>query len=512
LGNRARAAAFALVVAFAAAFARPAGADKAHDTLNIVDILPIGGADVYFGAYPQTQFMSNMIFDALVNYDPSTKKIVPLLAKSWTYLGSNVTDFDLRTDVKWHDGQKFTADDVVYTLNWLIDPQSRFQRKFQWAWIRAVKKLGPYKVRIESDGRRPFDLLLLTLTPIYPQHVRAALTDVTDFGRRPIGTGPYKVVEDTDSGGLVAVRNPDYRWGGTVKRPSNIGRVTIRSMPDQGAQISGLMTGTVDLFRGLPAAQAEALAQDPRFTLDVNHGLGFTYMWFDATGKSGSPALMKLDVRRALAMAVNRDHLNEVMTGRLHLPLPRNMCWPDRILGCAYTKTALPYDPVRAKKLLADAGYPNGFSVRITSYIGRLSQLAEAVAGDLAAIGVKATVEPVTLTTYDKKADANDIQITVAGNGLSGLPDISQQFAFFFQTHDRAGDPALIAAGRASDAEMDPQKRLKFARMLFDRVAEQEYLAPLTSQPQLFMHTKDLSVGTNSSNDYGFTISDLRWK
>jgi peptide/nickel transport system substrate-binding protein len=511
LGNPVRAGALALLVAILAAWTPPAAADKAHDTLNIVDILPIGSTDVYYGAYPQTQFMSNLLFDALVNYDPSTKKIVPLLAKSWTYLGSNATEFDLRNDVKWHDGVKFTADDVVYTLNWLIDPQTRFQRKFQWAWIKSVRKLGPYKVRIETDGRRPFDMLLLTLTPIYPQHVRAALAETTDFGRKPIGTGPFKAVDYSETGGLTAVRNPDYKWGG-IKHATNIGRINLRSIPDQGAQISGLMTGTVDLFRGLPAPQAEALAQDPRFKLDVNHGLGFTYMWFDATGKSGSPPLMKLEVRRALAMAINRDHLNEVFTGHLHLPLPQNMCWPDRILGCAWSKTAQPYDPARAKKMLADAGYPNGFNVRITSYIGRLSQLAEAVAGDLAAIGVKATVEPVTLTTFDKKLDANDIQIIVAGNGLSGAPDVSQQVAFFFNAHDRTGDPTLLAEGRALDAEIDPQKRLKVARTFYDRVAEQVYLQPLTSQPQLFMHTSDLVMGTGSSNDYGFTISDLRWK
>jgi peptide/nickel transport system substrate-binding protein len=497
----------------AAAFATapvPSLADKAHDTLNLVDILPLGTADVYPGAYPHTQFIANMVFDALVNYDPATKKIVPLLAKSWTYLGSNATEFNLRDDVKWHDGRKFTADDVVYTLKWLIDPNSRYQRKFQWAWIKDVKKVGPYKVRIESDGRRPFDMLLLTLTPIYPQHVRANM-DVAEFGRKPVGTGPYKVTEFSDNGGLVAVRNRDYTWGGTLKHPT-IGKVVIKSVPDQGAQISGLMTGAIDLFRGLPAAQAEALAQDPRFALDINPGPGFTYMWFDATGKSGSPPLMKIDVRRALAMAVNRNHLNEILTGKAHLPLPQSMCWPDRVIGCAYTKSAQPYDPAKAKALLAQAGYPNGFSVRITSYVGRFSQLAEAIAGDLATIGVKTTIEPVTLTTYDKKSDANEIQITVAGNSLSGIPDVSQQFAFFFKQHDKSGDPAVMAAGAQIDAEIDPQKRLAYARTFFDRIIDQVYLAPMTSQPQLFTHTKELNVGTHATNDYGITVSDLRWR
>jgi peptide/nickel transport system substrate-binding protein len=511
--RRLRTAILALLLAVAAFVASPpAFADKAHDTVNIVDIVPIGGTDVYFGAYPQTQFMSNMIFDALVNYDPASKKVVPLLAKSWTYLGSNVTDFDLRTDVKWHDGQKFTADDVVYTLNWLIDPASRYQRKFQWAWIKSVKKLGPYKVRINSDSRRPSDMMLLTLTPIYPQHVRAALPDVTTFSRNPIGTGPYKVVEDTDAGGLVAVRNPDYKWGGTLKHATNIGRIALRSMPDQGAQIAALMTGNVDLFRGLPAAQAEALTSDPRFALDVNRGLGFTFMWFDSTGKSGNPALMKLDVRRALAMAVNRNHLSEMMGGKLRLPLPQNMCWTDRIVGCAWTKTALPYDPAAAKKLLAQAGYPNGFNLRITSYVGRFSQLAEAVAGDFAAIGVKATVEPVTLTTYDKMESDHNVQMSIAGNGLSGLPDISVQVAYFLQEHDRSGDATLLTQAQVADSEMDPQKRLSDARAMYDRIADQEYIAPLTAQPQFFTHTSDLIVGTTSTNDYGFTSSNLRWK
>jgi peptide/nickel transport system substrate-binding protein len=509
---------FALAAALAGVLLMTLGApqvalaDKAHDTLNLAEILPLGGVDSYYGTFPHTEFMTNMLFDTLVDYDPAKKSVVPLLAKSWKQAPASI-DFELRDDVKWHDGTKLTADDVVYTLGWLIDPNSRYPRKFKWSFIKGVKKTGPLSVHVDTDGERPFDLLMLTLAPIYPQHVRAGLADPTDFGRKPVGSGPYKLVDYSESAGrLTVVKNPDYKWGGATKRPTNIGKVVMRSIPDQGAQTSALMVGDVDVFRGLPADQAEALTKDPRFVLDVNPGIGFTYMWFDATGKAGNPALANPKVRQALAMAVNRAHLDRMMNGDVKMPSPQNMCWRDKIIGCDFTKGVPGYDPARAKKLLAEAGYPDGFSVRITSYVGRFTQLAEAVAGDLAAVGVKATIEPVTVTTYNKKLDAGQIQITVAGNSLTGVPDITQLYGFFFLAHDYTGDPGLLKIGAAFDAEMDVQKRRKLARTFFDRVSEMNYISPLTAQPQMFVHSKDLQMRTDAINSYGMTISDLRWK
>jgi hypothetical protein len=80
------------------------------------------------------------------------------------------------------------------------------------------------------------------------------------------------------------------------------------------------------------------------------------------------------------------------------------------------------------------------------------------------------------------------------------------------QEHDRTGDAVLLNDAQIADSEMDPQKRLKDALTMYDRIADQEYIAPLTSQPQFFTHSSDLIVGTTSTNDYGFTSSNLRWK
>jgi len=502
-----------LLVAAGVLGTQPAIAGRANDTLTIAEILPLGGTDVYFGSFPHTQFMSGMLFDTLVEYDPVTRTNVPVLAKSWKENGDTSIDFELRDDVTWHDGKPLTVDDVVYTINWLANPDSKYVNKFRWAWIKGAEKTGPNTVRILTDGRRPYDLLILSLTPIYPAHIRGAKTDVTEFGRKPVGTGPYKLVEYNDAQGrLIVAKNPDYKWGGTIKPVTNIGRIVMRTIPDTGAHVSGLMIGQLDLFRGQPPDQAEALAQDPRFALDTNPNIGVTFMWFDAAGRAGNKALTNPKVREALALSVDRAQLEKIMNANQKIPLPENICWKDRVIGCAYTRTQPGYDPGKARKLLAEAGYPDGFNIRITGFVGRLSQLAEAVAGFYAAIGVKATIDLVNLTAWTKKAQAGEIQMTVGGTSLSGLPDVSQLFAFFYEANDYSGDPRMIELGKAMNAEMDPDKRLAISQQFFDRMAENTYITPLTALPHLFTHTREVEARTVSPYSYGISYSDIRWK
>ena len=514
MGKRLTCAAITATMLAAAGLSMLAGpaAAQAPKSLKIAELLPLGVIDPYFGSYPQTQFMSDMIYDTLVAYDPETRTEVPLLAASWEEQSDGIT-FHLRQDVIWHDGQKFTAADVAYTLNWLVDPNSTFANKFQWAWIKDAVKLDDHTVKVETKGERPTDLMQLALAPIYPEHARKTYADVMDFGRHPVGTGPYKVVEYNVPGNhLILARNADYKWGGKIKPVTNIERVDMRTVPEQGAQIAGLMVGEFDLFRDAPTDQAEALAQDPRFGIDVNPSIGTTYMWFDATGRSGNEALKNEKVRRALAMAVDRKQLTQIMAGTKAMPIPESMCWPGKVQGCAYTQKAPDYDPAAAKKLLAEAGYPNGFDVRITSYVGRLTQLGQAVAAFYSAIGVKATVEPLTVGSYTAKAATGKIQMTVAGNSLTGMPDIRQTVSFFLDINDYTGDPALLKLGHDADEEMDSKKRLGLASQFFDRMNEHNYISPLTAMPQFFTHTSAVEMNTTSTNSYGVAISDIRWK
>jgi peptide/nickel transport system substrate-binding protein len=506
--------AIALVGSLVALRGAPATATPASNTLTISFNIPFSGLDYYAGSFPHTEFITRMVFDGLVEYDPQSLSVKPILAKSWERVGDDTIEFALRDDVAWHDGKRFSADDVVYTINWIIDPANAklVREQWLWAWIDHAEKLGPDKIRLVMKKKCPYDLLLLAYTPIYPEHYHRALADKKEFGRRPIGTGPYKVTQYDEANGVVVEQNPGYRHGGEIRQPTNIRRMRMRYIADDGTQVAELLTGGVELFRDIPAEQALQLAHDPRFEATFNAGVGLTYMWFDAIGRSGNEALKNAKVRRALAMAVDRGKLATILDADRKVVLPQNMCWKESVAGCDFSETMPDYDPAAAKKLLAEAGYPNGFDVEITSYVGRVTMMAEAVAGYFKAIGVRATIAPVTLTTFQQKAAQGKMQMAVLANSLSGIPDISRLISFFFQTYDYTGDAEMKSLAEQSDSEMDPVKRKAIAKRFFDRNMANAYIVPLNALTHVFPHVRELAVREGSVSTFGVTWQDLRWK
>lgn len=133
-------------VLFSAAFAFPpsaALAQKSADTLRISVSSPMQNLDTHMDPHVTSRFFSKTVFDNLVGFDIVNKKYVPLLATSWTRIGPKTMEFTLREDVKWHDGKPFTADDVVYTINWMRAPKTRFRFKFQYGFLKNAEKIGP---------------------------------------------------------------------------------------------------------------------------------------------------------------------------------------------------------------------------------------------------------------------------------------------------------------------------------------------------------------------------------
>jgi peptide/nickel transport system substrate-binding protein len=120
-------------------FANEAAAQKSKDILRMPLLREITTIDPYMETGSVNRFMAENVHDALIQYDERANKLAPLLAKSWTQVDDTTFEFNLTEDIQWHDGQKFTADDVVYMLNWASSPESRLVFAATWAWIKKVE-------------------------------------------------------------------------------------------------------------------------------------------------------------------------------------------------------------------------------------------------------------------------------------------------------------------------------------------------------------------------------------
>jgi peptide/nickel transport system substrate-binding protein len=204
--------AYALALATAALVCgKPADAQKSKDTLRFPLLEVESTLDGYLTSGWFHQVWSRSVYGSLISFDPTTGKFVPELAKSWSQPTPTTYEFELRDDIKWHDGQVLDADDVAYTIGWLIDPKTKFRYKADWAWIDKVEKLGSHKVRITSKTPVPSGMVTLAgSTNIYPEHVHGPLENKQDFGARPVGTGLYRVLKLDKNSGVTAERNPTY--------------------------------------------------------------------------------------------------------------------------------------------------------------------------------------------------------------------------------------------------------------------------------------------------------------
>ncbi len=188
------------------------------------------------------------------------------------------------------------------------------------------------------------------------------------------------------------------------------------------------------------------------------------------------------------------------------------MCHPAHI-DCAWSEKPVSYDPVKAKALLAEAGLSGGFDLELLTW-GQAKVIAEAVAGDLRKIGVRATVNAATVNVFQKaRGDGKaQTQVTLWDNG-GGAPDVDNTATFFYLPGSRnyTDDAELTKMTAEGSRETDPQKRAAIYTRLFDRVTEQRYGMPLVELPAVLIQSKDLTIDTNHTKPEGFLFNRLSW-
>jgi peptide/nickel transport system substrate-binding protein len=493
----------------------PAFAQKSKDTVRIPATNPILTLMRYDDPQPESGIETEPLFDGLLCFNPRTGVMSPLLAKSWTKIDDRTNEFKLQEGVKFHDGSEFTADDVVYTMAWLTDPNSNLRfATTEFSIFDHAEKIDKYTVRIVTKAPTPLALTeLAQALLIVPAKIHGSFEKKVDFGRKnPIGTGPYKMVSFDPAKGFELVKNDDFHHGGDCKREAKIRHIQVLAMPDEQTQIAQLVTGGIDILHAEGKETADQLGSAPNLVATATESLTYFYMTMDSVNRSGNAALSNQKVRQAIVQSIDRGLVaRSVLPGADVLHVLDAPCLPIQA-GCVVSKKPYPYDPAAAKNLLAEAGYPDGFDVEITA-VSITRALAEAISGELRKVGIRAKIDPVTVSTYREKQRAGKTQL-LAWAWNPQIFDVASTAALYFEPgpRDFYKDATIEKLRQESLVALDPGKRAEIFRQLWDRMNEQAYILPLTTRPDVLIHSKDLDVPTGSFNTWGANLYELSWK
>ncbi|MBF0549655.1 MAG: ABC transporter substrate-binding protein [Deltaproteobacteria bacterium] len=360
-------------------------------TLNVVcfgaDVPGITSLDQSFD--PDSYTVITQIFDSLVHLDLDGKRI-PGLATSWKLVYDKTYEFDLRKGVKFHNGEDFDASAVKFTYEKVADPAAKTGNAWILNTIQEVKIVDPYKVQIklkQPDGMFLFRLSMFgSIAP--PKYIQQVGMD--GFNKKPVGTGPFKFVEWEKGKKIVLEKNPNYWQAGM---PS-VDQLIFDIIPaDQS--VDALLSGKVDLVTNINPKDMEKINANPKYK--TMKRLVLQGYWVMLKNKG---PLANVTVRKALNYAVNKDNLIKVQGGGLGLPLAS--LGKKGELGKNNEITPYPYDVAKAKSLLAEAGYANGFTIKALS-IKEAAPLSQAIVDDLAKIGVKVDMELVSRPEWAKR-------------------------------------------------------------------------------------------------------------
>ena len=309
---------------------------------------PITATDNY------SQMIDAMIMDTLLDMDLATQELIPLLAEKWEVSEDKLTfTFHLHKNVKWHDGKPFTADDVIYSLQRIMDPKvDAAPLRIYYIDCVETKKVDAYTVRF--TWRQPYFKALeaLAALPIVPKHI---MDDGTDFnkhpyGRNPIGTGPYRFVTWETGKRIELVRNKDY-----FGKPGYFERIIFKFITDNNGALQVFNQGEVDFLERLSQTQWIKQTNYPEFFKRANK-IYYDYPQYSYIGwNMRRPPFDDQRVRTAMTMLLNR----EAILKNIYYCLGKVVSGPYYVNTPYYDQSIkpLPYDPDKAKALLAQAGW-----------------------------------------------------------------------------------------------------------------------------------------------------------
>jgi peptide/nickel transport system substrate-binding protein len=482
------------------------------------DILTL---DPHSQNHATTHAIIQYAYEGLVRYN-AKYEIEPCLAESWSKSDDLHYRFNLRKGVKFHDGSPFTADDVVFSFNRIREPQGTNQ--IYVSGIKEVNKVDDHTVDVVLSGPSPILMRYIVDFRIMSkawseknrsQHIQDyAKKEETFASRNANGTGPYIIKSWEPDKRIVFEANKNW-WG---KLDGNVTEVIYTPIKSDATRVSALLSGEVDLVTDLPTQDVERLRKDANLKILDGHEVRTIFIGMDqhndelkyASVKGKNP-FKDVRVRQALNMAVDRQAIRRVtMRG---LAIPAGIMVAPGVHGYSTSIDVLPkYDVAAAKKLLAEAGYPNGFEFTLDCPNGRYvndEKICQALVGMWARAGLKVRLNAMPFSNFIPKILNFDTSAYMLGWGVQTF-DALYSLQSLVRTKTSGADGSFNL-GRISDAEIDrwvdqakietdDAKRDKLLRDGLVRTRDQHYYVPLHHQMRPWAMKKNVSI-TYSPDD-----------
>jgi peptide/nickel transport system substrate-binding protein len=475
----------------------PAQAQKSADTLRIVWWDQITNVNPYHNQLRAGLVVAHQAFDGLVYRDPTDFSLKPALATSWKYMDPTTIRFELRHGVIFQDGSPFTADDVTYTINLaLTDKQVPVISNY--SWIASVEKIDEFTVDIHTRKIFPAALQFLAMvTPIIPEAYRERVgSDAYD--KQPLGAGPYKITRVDGVNQIEMERFEGYYKGAPKPRPA-ISKLVIHEVVDASTAQNEIVGGRADWTWNILPDNMPKLAALPFLKAEAAETMRVNFLNIDAAGRTGADnPLTKQKVRQAIAYAIDRQSIaRNIMQGGSRVP--DAPCFFTQF-GCDNEAAVkYPYDPAKARTLLAEAGYPNGFETEIVSFM--LPVFEGATQNYLKAVGITAKISHVQVQAMLQRSSAGTTPIDFTNWGSYSINDVSAILPNFFSgsqdsgfsTSDLAHDPEVTALIKAAGATTDLDERKKNYSAAIRRITDQVYMLPMFTGVAFYAYRKELS-------------------
>ena len=472
----------------------------------------IATMDPYAHTESFTSNMQHHIYDPLVRRNRALA-IEPALATSWSIVAPDRWRFVLRKGVKFHGGEDFSADDVVASVTRLLDPAARARGNL--ANVVRAEKVDDYTVDFVLNG--PYPLLLNDLSGIFMMSAKwlaahdamkpgNVSTGAVNFATTNAhGTGPFKLESYQPDSKTVLTVNEGW-WD---KPEHNLKRIEFRPIKSDATRVAALQSGEIDLVAPAPLQDLARISAAPGFKVVEEPSLRLIFLGLNwrptLVGQTAKNPLLELKVRQALWHAVDLESIQKrVMRGKSRTV--GELVAPPVPGYSAAIDAPLAYSPDMAKKLLAEAGYPNGFKVGLACSNDRYiadEQTCVAIAAMWTRVGVTVDLKTESKATYFTRVDKGETDIYMLGwatlppmDGYSVLSAIlaSKQGGFGGNNPNGLSDARLDALNKAAGVELDEGKRRGMLTEALKIAHDEAMFIPLHQQPVAWAMREGLDV------------------